>query len=126
MDRIKFGDRFPSGSRFVDGVGIDVADSMVLRERVHLAEDGLITIVVTLDELSVTLKSIKIVTKGLVLEDHFVKELKANLTNALNQLDLRIVKNEDELNGIIRKSIKNFVFRNIKKNPMILPIIMVV
>ncbi len=125
QDTMRFGDRFPSGSRFVDGVGIDVSDSSVIRERVHLSEDGLITIVVSLDELSVSVKAVKIVTKGLVLEDSFVKELKANLTNALNQVDLRAVKNEEELSNIIRKSIKNFVFRAIKKNPMILPIILV-
>lgn len=125
QETMRFGDRFPSGSRFVDGVGIDVSDSSVIRERVHLAEDGLITIVVSLDELSVSVKTVKIVTKGLVLEETFVKELKANLTNALNQVDLRAVKNEEELSNIIRKSIKNFVFRAIKKNPMILPIILV-
>ena len=126
QDTMKFGDRFPSGSRFVDGVGIDVSDSAVLRERVHLSEDGLINIVVLIDELSVGVKSVKTVTKGLVLEESFIKELNANLTNALNQVDLREVKNEEEFSNIIRRSIKNFVFRAIKKNPMILPIILVV
>lgn len=123
---IKLGDKFPSGSRFVDGVGIDGADSFVLRDRIHLSVDGLVVAVVAVDEYSARLSSAEIIGKGLVLTDDMINEAKANLTNLLNQTDLRQLRDEAELSGIIRRSLKNYLFKVTKKNPMIVPVIMVV
>ena len=123
---IKFGEKFPAGSRFVDGVGIDGADSFVLRDRIHLSEDGLLVAVVAVEELSARLSSVEIVTKGLVMTDSAIAEAKAALANTINQTDLRAVRDENELAGIIRRSLRNFVFKATKKNPMIVPIVMVV
>ena len=124
-DIMKRGERFVAGSRFVDGVGIDGEDSFVFRDRVHLSEDGLMVIVVGLDELSARLNSIEIVTKGLVIKDTLTEEIKANLKNTINQVDLREIKDEKELSSLIGRSIKNFIFKSTKKNPMILPIVIV-
>lgn len=123
---IKFGEKFPSGSRFVDGVGIDGADSFVLRDRIHLSEDGLIVAVVAVDEYSAELSSVEIIGKGLVLTESIVNDTRANLVNALKQTDLRKVRDETELSGIIRRILKNYLFKVTKKNPMILPVVMVV
>ncbi len=123
---MKMGDKFPAGSRFVDGVGIDGADSFVLRDRIHLSEDGLLVVVVGIEELSARLTSIEIIGKGLVMTDAMINEVKASVTNTLTHMDLRAVRDETELNGIIRRSIKNYVFKVTKKNPMILPVVMVV
>lgn len=123
---IKFGEKFPAGSRFVDGVGIDGADSFVLRDRIHLSEDGILIAVVAVEELSATLSSIEIVCKGIVMTDSAVAEAKAGLKNSLKNVDLRKVADEAELSGIIRRSLKNQIFKATKKNPMILPIVMIV
>ena len=123
---IKFGEKFPSGSRFVDGVGIDGADSFVLRDRIHLSEDGLIVAVVAVDEYSAELSSVEIIGKGLVLTESIINDTRANLVNALKQTDLRKVRDETELSGIIRRILKNYLFKVTKKNPMILPVVMVV
>ena len=123
---MKFGEKFVAGSRFVDGVGIDGADSFVLRDRIHLSEDGLLVVVVGVEELSARLTSIEIIGKGLVLTDAIIDEAKASVVNTLSHIDLRTVRDETELNGIIRRSIKNYVFKATKKNPMILPVVMVV
>ncbi len=123
---MKMGEKFPAGSRFVDGVGIDGADSFVLRDRIHLSEDGLLVVVVGIEELSARLTSIEIIGKGLVMTDAMINEAKASVTNTLTHMDLRAVRDETELNGIIRRSIKNYVFKVTKKNPMILPVVMVV
>ncbi len=120
------GEKFPAGSRFVDGVGIDGADSFVLRDRIHLSEDGLLVVVVGVDELSARLVSLEIVGKGLVLTDAMIDEAKVAVANVLNHVDLRTVRDETELSGIIRRSIKNYIFKATKKNPMILPVVMVV
>lgn len=123
---MRFGEKFPAGSRFVDGVGIDGADSFVLRDRIHLSEDGLVVVVVGVDEFSAKLTSLEIIGKGLVLSESVIDEAKANVANTLNQIDLRKVGDENELAGIIRRSIKNYIFKSTKKNPMILPVVMVV
>ena len=123
---IKHGDKFHAGSRFVDGVGIDGEDSFVLRDRIHLSEDGLLVAVVNVEEFSAAVASVEIVGKGLVLTDEIVAEAKANLYNTLKQTDLRKVADENELSAIIRRSLKNYLFKKLKKNPLILPIVMVV
>jgi ribonuclease J len=125
-DTIKRGEKVTAGSRFVDGVGIDGADSFVLRDRIHLSEDGLLVVVVGVDELSARLNSLEIVGKGLVITDALIEEAKSAVANVLNKVDLRTVRDENELSGIIRRSIKNYIFKATKKNPMILPVVMVV
>ena len=123
---MKFGEKIPAGSRFVDGVGIDGADSFVLRDRIHLSEDGLIVIVVGVEEFSARLSSIEIINKGLVMTDSMIADAKANISNTLKHTDLKAVRDEAELSLIIRRSIKNYIFKSTKKNPMILPVVMVV
>ena len=123
---IKFGEKFKAGSRFVDGVGIDGEDSFVLRDRIHLSEDGLVVVVVGVDEFSAQLTSLEIIGKGLVFSDSMIAEAKSNVTSTLSRIDLRTVRDENELAGIIRRSIKNYIYKATKKNPMILPVVMVV
>ena len=126
QNTMKFGEKFRAGSRFVDGVGIDGEDSFVLRDRIHLSEDGLVVVVVGLDEMSAALTSLEIVGKGINVTDAMINEMRANVTNSLKQVDLRAIRDENELSTIIRRSIKNYIFKATKKNPMILPVIMVV
>jgi len=126
QNTMKFGEKFRAGSRFVDGVGIDGEDSFVLRDRIHLSEDGLVVVVVGLDEMSATLTSLEIVGKGINVTDAMINEMRANVTNSIKQVDLRALRDENELSTIIRRSIKNYIFKATKKNPMILPVIMVV
>ena len=47
---MKFGENFPAGTRLVDGLGIDGSESVVLRDRIHLSEDGLLVVVVGSEE----------------------------------------------------------------------------
>ena len=123
---IKKGEKTPAGSRFVDGVGIDGADSFVLRDRIHLAEDGLVVVVAGVNELSSTLSSLEIIGKGLVITEKMINEAKANLLNVLSKTDLRAVNDENELAGIIRRGLKNYLFKATGKNPVIMPVIMVI
>ncbi len=123
---MKFGEKFHAGSRFVDGVGIDGADSFILRDRIHLSEDGLVVVVVGVDETSGQLSSMEIIGKGLVLSENMILDAKANVLNALKNIDLRKIRDENELAGLIRRSIKNYIFKKTKKNPMILPVVMVI
>ena len=123
---MRMGEKFKAGSRFVDGVGIDGEDSFVLRDRIRLSGDGLVVVVVGVDEFSAQLTSLEIVGKGLVLSDSVIEEAKSNVIHTLSHVDLRKVKDEEELSNIIKRSIKNYLYKSTKKNPMILPVIMVV
>jgi len=125
-DTITRGEKITAGSRFVDGVGIDGADSFVLRDRIHLSEDGLVVVVVGVDKFSARLTSMEIIGKGLVISEEMLNEARANLTNTLNQIDLRTVTDEAELSNLIRRGIKNYIFKVTKKNPMIIPVVMAV
>lgn len=123
---MKLGEKFPAGSKFVDGVGTEGVDSFVLRDRIHLSEDGIIVVVVGLEEYSYNVSSVEVINKGISLTDAMISEVKANLANSLKQADLKSVSNQDELNQIVRRSIKKYIFNSTKKNPMILPVVMVV
>ena len=123
---LKRGEKFKAGSRFVDGVGIDGEDSFVLRDRIHLSEDGLFVIVAGVEEASAELTSLEIIGKGLVVTDEIIAGARANILNALKNVDLKAVRDEQELAAIIRRGVKNYLFKATKKNPMILPIVMVV
>lgn len=123
---LRRGERFTAGSKFVDGIEIDGADSFILRDRIHLSEDGLIVVVAGIDELSATLTSLEIIGKGFVLNDSLVDELKAIVTNTLKQKDLTTIADENELKRIIGRSIKNCLFKATKKKPMILPVIITI
>jgi ribonuclease J len=120
------GEQFKAGSKYVDGNGIDGEDSFVLRDRIQLSEDGFLVVVVGLDEFTAELASLEIIAKGLSLSEEATAETKANIVNALKQLDLKKIKDEQQLSGLIRRNVRNYVQKATKKNPMILPIIMVI
>ena len=120
------GEQFKAGSKYVDGNGIDGEDSFVLRDRIQLSEDGFLVVVVGLDEFTAELASLEIIAKGLSLSEEATAEAKANIVNALKQLDLKKIKDEQQLSGMIRRNVRNYVQKATKKNPMILPIIMVI
>ena len=84
----------------------------------------MVVVVVGIDELSKSLTSLEIIGKGLLLTDSMILEAKTNVVNALNNVDIRKMGDETEMNSFIRRSLKNYIFKVTKKNPMILPIVM--
>ena len=122
----KFSDRIPSGSRYVDGTGIDGSDSFVLRDRIKMSEQGLVSVAVAIDELSFRALSVEIVARGVPLADFMVNEMKSAVLNSLKNFDLRKAENQEEVHAVIRKSIRNYLFKATGKNPMIMPIILMV
>ena len=121
---IKSGDNFKAGTRLVDGIEIDGSDSVVLRDRIHISEDGIMVIVVCIDELSGELVSTEIINRGVLMNDSTLRELKEMLKKTLSDLDMKDDPDGQVVKTMVRKTIKNYIFRRTKKNPMILPIIM--
>ena len=118
----------PTGGVLVDGLGIGDVGNVVLRDRKHLSQDGLIIVVMAIDRDSGKLVSgPDIVSRGFV----YVRESEDIIENA-RELTRFIIASYDSLDGSEWQSMKNrikdelhrYIFEKIKRNPMILPIIM--
>lgn len=117
-----------TGSIFVDGLGVGDVGNVVLRDRQHLAEDGILIVVLGLDKYSNTLVSgPDIVSRGFV----YVRESDALLEEARNILSGRIeqcidknVTDWGKIKATIKDAMGEFLWKKTKRRPMILPIIM--
>lgn len=120
---MKKGERFQSGSRYIDGLSIDDTETVV-RDRKRLAEDGLIVAVCCVSEDTGEIVSDPdIINKGSILTDAQVKEAKNILAKTLNGFDMKASADKSEVRNAIRKNLRNYIMRKTKKNPMILPVI---
>ena len=118
----------PSGRVFVDGYGVGDVGSVVLRDRKHLAEDGMIVVVLSLSaEDGALISGPDIVTRGFV----YVKESEGLLvelrTVTLEALDSCIAKGILDWTAIktaIKNDLSGYLYKKTKRSPMILPVIM--
>ena len=117
----------PSGKIFVDGTGVGDVGSVVLRDRKHLAQDGMIVVIVNLSSEDGSLvTSPDILTRGFI----YVKESE-ELMNTLKEIVVDTLENYDDgkvtdwtaLKGSIRRELSEYLYKKTKRNPMILPVI---
>lgn len=120
--------RVTSGAVMIDGLGIGDVGNIVLRDRKHLSQDGILTVVVTIDKASSTvLSGPDIITRGFV----YVKE-SGNLLNEATEvvkaeLDKCMEKKVTEwlvIKSSIKYSLGQFLYNKTRRKPIILPIIM--
>lgn len=120
--------RVTSGAVMIDGLGIGDVGNIVLRDRKHLSQDGILTVVVTIDKASSTvLSGPDIITRGFV----YVKE-SGNLLNEATEvvkaeLDKCMEKKVTEwlvIKSSIKYSLGQFLYTKTRRKPIILPIIM--
>ena len=118
----------PTGGVLVDGLGIGDVGNVVLRDRKHLSQDGLIIVVMAIDRDNGTLMSgPDIISRGFV----YVRE-NEDIIECSRELARSIVLSYGRLDGSEWQNLKNrlkdemhrYIFDKIKRNPMILPIIM--
>ena len=119
----------PSGSLMVDGLGVGDVGSIVLRDRQTLAENGIIIVVLTLDQYTgQLLAGPDIVTRGFV----YVREsemLIEDATSVVYEAVVRQIENGNnadwsKIKGVIKDSLGDYIWKKMKRTPMILPIIM--
>ncbi len=119
---IKRGERFPSGTRYIDGLSIDDTESVV-KDRKHLAEDGLLlTICCVSEDTGEILQEPDVINKGSILTEEQVQEVKNIVVRVICGYDFKSADLSDIRNSI-RKQLKNYVFKKTKKSPMIIPVI---
>lgn len=133
-DRIKFSEEkvvkdynVQSGDILIDGLGVGDVGNIVLRDRKLLSEDGIIIVVVTIDKHGKILVGPDIITRGFVYireSEELIEAATKRVESALKDCEENSVTEWSVLKDTIRKSLNNYIYQKIKRNPMILPVIM--
>mgnify|MGYP006277828233 CR=1 FL=1 len=117
-----------AGNILVDGLGIGDVGNIVLRDRKHLSEDGLIVVVVTITKGEGKIVSgPDIVSRGFVYvreSEDLMGEAREVVREALKECEKQQITDWSTLKSTVRDALRNFLYQKIKRNPMILPIIM--
>ena len=121
-------DHVQAGGILVDGLGVGDVGNIVLRDRQNLAQNGIIVVVLTLEKYSnQLLAGPDIVSRGFVYvrESEDLMEQARNIVNdAVSDCLDRHVNDWGKIKNVIRDSLSDFLWKRMKRNPMILPIIM--
>ena len=117
----------PNGSVLIDGLGIGDVGAVVLRDRKHLAEDGLLIVVMGLDhDLGTVVSGPDIISRGFVYvreSDELVDGAREAAMRAIDAFGPIDSTDWSRLKNDVRESVQRYIFDTIKRNPMILPII---
>ncbi len=117
-----------SGRVFVDGIGIGDVGNVVLRDRKHLSEDGLMVVVIGVDRVAKEIVSgPDIISRGFVYvreSENLMGEARDVINNAIYKIDIEDVRDWNYLKSQVRDVLRDFVWKKTKRSPMILPIIM--
>ncbi len=118
----------PAGKTLVDGLGVGDVGSVVLRDRKHLAQDGMIVVVVNLSgEDGAILSGPDIITRGFIYvkeSGDLMEELKEIATDAVEDCVDQKITDWATIKASIKSSLSNYLYKHTKRNPMILPVIM--
>lgn len=127
-DKASIVGKVQTGSILVDGLGVGDVGNIVLRDRQHLAEDGIIIVVLTLEKRSNHLLSgPDIVSRGFVYvreSEDLMGEARIVVEDALDACMKKRVNDWGKMKTVMKDSLGEFVWKRTKRRPMILPIIM--
>lgn len=121
---MKLGESVPSGSRLIDGEGIeDEKASTVIEDRRQLSEEGLFIVSITVSG-GVVLGEPAINSRGFVFDFHrdYDREIRSVINRAIDGYDLSL-GTVDELKRTIKRSLANYLYKKTKQSPMIVPVV---
>lgn len=125
---IKLGETVPSGNVLVDGTGVGDVGSVVLRDRRHLAEDGMIVVVMALSAQDASLISgPDIITRGFVYvkeSDQLMDELKRVVCESLDSCLASGLSDGASIKARVKTNLSGYLYKTTKRSPMILPVIL--
>ncbi len=120
--------KVPAQGIFVDGLGVGDVGNIVLRDRQHLSENGLLIVVVTLEKFTnQVLSGPDIVSRGFVYvreSENLMDEARIVVNDALNKCLSKNNTDWGKMKNEIKDSLSDYLWKKTKRNPMILPIIM--
>ena len=124
----KWGGTVPAGKILVDGTGVGDVGSVVLRDRKHLAQDGMIVVVVNLSsEDGSVITGPDIITRGFVYvkeSENLIEEMRVIAAHAIDRCSQNGRSDWSVLKANIKNDLSGYLFKTTKRNPMILPVIM--
>ena len=117
-----------SGKILIDGLGVGDVGNIVLKDRQHLSQDGLIIIVITMDSnTGEVLAGPDIISRGFVYvkeSENLMDEVKRTVQRELYKCEEKGIKDWSSIKSALKDGLRDYVFAKTKRNPMILPIIM--
>ena len=127
-DGVEFTGVVPNGRVLVDGLGVGDVGNIVLRDRQHLSQDGLIIIVLTMDSgTGEVVAGPDVISRGFVYvreSENLMDEVKAVVRKEIKKCEENGIRDWSTIKSSVRDNLKDYVFAKTKRNPMIIPIIM--
>ena len=124
----KFTSTVPSGRVLVDGLGVGDVGNIVLRDRQHLAQDGLIIIVLTMDsQTGEVVAGPDVISRGFVYvreSESLMDDVKSVVRHEISLCEERGVRDWATIKSAVKENLRDYLFIKTKRNPMIIPIIM--
>ena len=118
----------PSGRVLVDGLGVGDVGSIVLRDRQHLSQDGLIVIVLTMDgSTGEVVSGPEVISRGFVYvreSENLMDDVKSVVRHEIKKCEERGITDWATIKSTTRENLRDYIFMKTKRNPMIIPIIM--
>jgi len=117
----------PSGRIFIDGKGIGDVEEMVLRDRMRLAHDGIVLILLGIEKLTGNIVSgPDIISRGFVFEDasqEVINNVRGLLADTIKGLDRELISDSSLLKAKMRNTLKKYLRNTMDRRPMIMPIV---
>ncbi len=125
----KFAGTVPAGNVLVDGLGVGDVGNIVLRDRRHLAQDGLVVVVASIDaEAHLLLSAPDIVSRGFVYvreAEELMEDVRMLATETITDcLERQKTVDRMELKSCIKDTLSKYLYAKTKRKPMVLPVIM--
>ena len=125
-DGAKRGQSVPNGIVYVDGLNVGDIDTVVLRDRQHLSQDGIVTLVLTINKRQArVIEDVQVIAKGLTTPDdkNFHKELGERVAKTLER-STREKNNISASRRSVRDSASQFIYERTRQRPMVIPVIL--
>jgi len=121
-------EKIESGRVFVDGKGVGDVGAIVLKDRKHLSEDGMVVVIIGINQSSgAIIYGPDIVSRGFVFEDEsqdYLETARSIVTAALGELNEEMRCDCEEVKQAVRQALRRFFKKTIERRPVILPVIM--
>ena len=127
-DSAEFTGTVQSGRVLVDGLGVGDVGNIVLRDRQHLSQDGLIIIVLTMDgSTGEVIAGPDVISRGFVYvreSENLMDDVKAVVRHEVKKCEEKEIRDWSTIKTTVRENLRDYIFAKTKRNPMIIPIIM--
>lgn len=121
-------EKVESGRVFVDGKGVGDVGAIVLKDRKHLSEDGMVVVIIGMNQSSgTTIYGPDIVSRGFVFEDEsqeYLEQARSVVVAALEELNEEMRCDCEEVKTAVRQGLRRFFKKSIERRPVILPVIL--